>query len=55
MFTSGGTHPLKVKFIYDKADPAKAISNWYKKSRRIIANTISTQDWRSKMPDWTRS
>lgn len=30
MFTSGGTHDLKVKFIYDKADPAKAISNWYK-------------------------
>ena len=30
MFTSGGTHDLKVKFIYDKAKPAKAISNWYK-------------------------
>jgi hypothetical protein len=30
MFTSGGTHPLKVKFIYDKADPSNSISNWYK-------------------------
>lgn len=30
MFTSGGTHDLKVKFIYDKADPSNSISNWYK-------------------------
>lgn len=30
MFTSGGTHPLKVKFIYDKTDPSNSISNWYK-------------------------
>ena len=30
LFTSGGTHPLKVKFIYDKDNPTTAISNWYK-------------------------
>ena len=30
LFTSGGTHPLKVKFIYDKEKPTTAISNWYK-------------------------
>lgn len=30
LFTSGGTHPLKVKFIYDKDKPTTAISNWYK-------------------------
>ena len=30
LFTSGGTHPLKVKFIYDKENPTTAISNWYK-------------------------
>lgn len=30
LFTSGGTHPLKVKFVYDKDNPTTAISNWYK-------------------------
>ena len=30
LFTSGGTHPLKVKFIYDKDNPTTTISNWYK-------------------------
>ena len=30
LFTSGGTHELKVKFIYDKTDPSNSISNWYK-------------------------
>ena len=30
LFTSGGTHPLKVKFIYDKEKPTATISNWYK-------------------------
>jgi hypothetical protein len=30
LFTSRGTHPLKVKFIYDKDNPTTTISNWYK-------------------------
>lgn len=30
LFTSGGTHPLKVKFIYDKDNPTTTISNWNK-------------------------
>ena len=30
LFTKGGTHPLKVKFIYDKDNPTTTISNWYK-------------------------
>ncbi len=30
LFTSGGTHPLKVKFIYDKDNPTTTISNWKK-------------------------
>ena len=30
LFTSGGTHNLKVKFVYDKDNPATSISNWYK-------------------------
>lgn len=30
LYTTGGTHPLKVKFIYDKDNPTTTISNWYK-------------------------
>ena len=30
LFTKGGTHELKVKFIYDKDNPTTSISNWYK-------------------------
>ena len=30
LFTSGGTHPLKVKFIYNKDNPTDSISNWTK-------------------------
>lgn len=30
LFTSGGTHPLKVKFIYNKDNPTDSISNWNK-------------------------